>query len=63
MSTIPIDIDVSEEFGRLHAKISDFVRTVLDPISLQVETEERIPEETVADFSACRSPKPTAGSG
>jgi acyl-CoA dehydrogenase len=47
MSTIPIDIDVSEEFRRLHAEISDFVQTVLDPISLQVEKEERIPEETV----------------
>jgi len=47
MSTIPTDIDVSEEFRRLHAKISDFVRTTLEPISMQVDTEERIPEETV----------------
>ncbi len=47
MSAIPIDIDVSEEFRLLHAKISGFVRTSLDPISLQVDTEERIPEETV----------------
>jgi acyl-CoA dehydrogenase len=47
MSTIPIDIEVSEEFRRLLAKISDFVRTTLEPISLQVEKEERIPEETV----------------
>lgn len=47
MSAIPIDIDVSEEFRLLHAKISDFVRTSLEPISLQVDDEERIPEETV----------------
>lgn len=47
MSAIPIDIEVSEEFRLLHAKISGFVRTSLDPISLQVDTEERIPEETV----------------
>jgi len=48
MSSLPIDIDVSEEFRRLHAQIREFVRTSLDPISLQVDTEERIPEETVA---------------
>jgi len=47
MSTIPIDIEVSEEFRRLHAEVGDLVRTSLEPMSLQVEAEERIPEETV----------------
>jgi acyl-CoA dehydrogenase len=47
MSAIPIDIEVSEEFRRLHAKIREFVQTSLDPISLQVDEEECIPEETV----------------
>jgi len=47
MSAIPIDIEVSEEFRLLHAQVRDLVRTFLEPISLQVEIEERIPEETV----------------
>jgi acyl-CoA dehydrogenase len=47
MSAIPIDIEVSEEFRRLHAEVGDLVRTSLEPMSLQVEAEERIPEETV----------------
>jgi len=47
MSAIPIDIEVSEEFRLLHAQVRDLVRTFLEPISLQVEKEARIPEETV----------------
>ena len=47
MSAIPIDIEVSEEFRLLHAKVRDLVQTSLDPISLQVETEETIPEQMV----------------
>ena len=47
MSAIPIDIEVSEEFQLLHAKVRDLVQTSLDPISLQVETEETIPEQMV----------------
>lgn len=47
MSAIPIDVEVSVEFKLLYAKVRDFVQTSLDPISLQVEEEERIPEETV----------------
>ena len=31
----------------LHAKVRDLVQTSLDPISLQVETEETIPEQMV----------------
>jgi acyl-CoA dehydrogenase len=47
MNAIPIDIEVSEEFRLLHAKVRDLVQTSLDPISLQVETEETIPEQMV----------------
>lgn len=42
-----MDVEVSEEFRQLHARVRDFVQTVLEPISLQVEKEESIPEETV----------------
>ena len=47
MSAIPIDFEVSEEFRRLHARVRDLVLTSLEPISLQVEEADRIPEETV----------------
>lgn len=47
MNAVPIDVEVSEEFRRLHAEVVELVRTTLEPISLQVEAEERIPEETV----------------
>lgn len=42
-----MDVEVSEEFRQLHARVKDFVQTVLEPLSLQVEKEESIPEETV----------------
>jgi acyl-CoA dehydrogenase len=47
MSPISVDVEVSEEFRCLHSRVRDFVQTTLEPISLQVEKEERIPEETV----------------
>jgi acyl-CoA dehydrogenase len=43
-----MDLAVTEEFRQLHSKIRDFVKNTLEPISLQVETEEKIPEEIVA---------------
>jgi acyl-CoA dehydrogenase len=43
-----MDLTVTEEFRQLLSRISDFVENTLDPISLQVETEEKIPEEIVA---------------
>ena len=43
-----MDFAVTEEFRQLLLRISDFVKNTLEPISLQVETEEKIPEEIVA---------------
>ena len=43
-----MDLAVTEEFRQLLSRISDFVKNTLEPISLQVETEEKIPEEIVA---------------
>lgn len=45
-----MDFAVTEEFRQLHSRIRDFVKNVLDPLSLQVEKEEKIPEEIVADI-------------
>lgn len=43
-----MDFAVTEEFRQLHSRIRDFVKNTLDPLSLQVEKEEKIPEEIVA---------------
>jgi acyl-CoA dehydrogenase len=45
-----MDFAVTEEFRQLHSRISDFVKNSLEPLSLQVEKEEKIPEEIVADI-------------
>jgi len=45
-----MDFAVTEEFRQLHSRIRDFVKNTLDPLSLQVEKEENIPEEIVADI-------------
>jgi len=45
-----MDFAVTEEFRQLHSRIRDFVKNTLDPLSLQVEIEEKIPEEIVADI-------------
>jgi len=45
-----MDFAVTEEFRQLHSRIRDFVKNTLDPLSLQVEKEEKIPEEIVADI-------------
>jgi len=45
-----MDFAVTEEFRQLHSRIRDFVKNTLDPLSLQVEKEEKIPGEIVADI-------------
>jgi len=45
-----MDFAVTEEFRQWHSRIRDFVKNTLDPLSLQVEKEENIPEEIVADI-------------
>ncbi len=42
-----MDLNVSSEFKALHTSLSELVKNTLDPISLQVEKENKIPEEIV----------------
>jgi acyl-CoA dehydrogenase len=42
-----MDVELTEEFRLLHSRVKEFVENTLEPISLKVEKEERIPEEVV----------------
>jgi acyl-CoA dehydrogenase len=47
MSEILSNLEVREEFRLLYSKVERFVKDILDPLSLTVEKEEKIPEEIV----------------